>query len=137
MPTTPSQPALRLSADQFFPLFSDPARYHILAHMLDGLPHYATELGGVIGRSRMSANKHLALLRNVGLIEPCIHPRDRRNKSFRLRPALVPPAKGPRAIDFGCCVVRFAEEPAPEPAAPAKAPPAPAPAPLVSRAGDF
>jgi DNA-binding transcriptional ArsR family regulator len=109
-PAAPRPLRPRFTPDQLLPVIGEPARYRMLNILLDGKPHSPTELGRVVGKSRMAASKHLVWLRTAGLIEPCANRSDRRTTCFRLVPEFVPAPGAPRALDFGWLVLRFDTE---------------------------
>jgi DNA-binding transcriptional ArsR family regulator len=111
-PAAPVPLRPRFTPDQLLPVLGDPARYRMLGLLLDGAPHSPTELGRLVGKSRMSASKHLAWLRIAGLIEPCANRSDRRTTCFRLIPEFTPAPGAPRTLDFGWCLLRYDPAPA-------------------------
>ena len=112
-PATPPDSAptpLRVpfTPEQLLPVIGEPLRFRILAILIDGNGHSATELGRAIGKGREATAKHCATLRTAGLVEICDNRADRRTTCYRLAAPFRPAAPGaPRELDFGWCLLRF------------------------------
>ncbi|MEP7762841.1 metalloregulator ArsR/SmtB family transcription factor [Sanguibacter sp. 25GB23B1] len=78
--TSPSEPSVQVPAAGLFHGFSDPSRLTILQHLLLG-EHRVVDLTRHLGLAQSTVSKHLACLRDCGLVTS--RP-DGRSSMFRL-----------------------------------------------------
>lgn len=98
-----------VDVDTVFAALGDPSRRRILQGLSDGKPRIATIIRGFIGKRLSATIKHLAALKNSGLIISQKDPEDSRRQIYTLAPSiLVAVAEdGRRTLDFGYCLLRF------------------------------
>jgi DNA-binding transcriptional ArsR family regulator len=86
----------------------DPVRHRILQILADGTPHTATHLAPGVARCLDATLKHLAALRDAGLVLTQPNPADSRRQLYTLPPTVkvTKTEIGMRELDFGCCVMR-------------------------------
>lgn len=78
----------------------DPLRWRILAELSAGEPLMVIELAERLRRSADLISKHLAVLREAGVVEIG------RGRLYQIPPHYLP-TPGERVLDFGHCLLRF------------------------------
>lgn len=96
--TLPTPPWPRLAS--LLHAIGDPVRWRILDELSAGEPLMVVEMAGRLGRSADLVSKHLAVLREAGLVETG------RGRLYQIAKPYRP-APGERLLDFGHCVLRM------------------------------
>lgn len=95
-----SAPAPLIPLKTVASILADPARWRILRELAGGEALMVVELAERIGISADSTSKHLAPLREAGIVETG------RNRLYRMRPQFITD-KSERLVDFGYCLLRL------------------------------
>ena len=93
-------PPLTFTVEDVARILGEPARWHLLRELAKGEPMPVKELARRIGKSADMTSKHLAFLRDMGVVMT------KYNRIYQLVPALAP-APGATHLDFGHCLVRL------------------------------
>ena len=99
-PLTPGATTPALSQGQLAKALAHPVRWQILAELSDGAPLMVMEMARRIRRSGDLTGKHLAVLRQSGLVVTG------QAGMYRIPPQFLP-TPGQRVVDFGACLLRF------------------------------
>ncbi|MES2439378.1 MAG: ArsR family transcriptional regulator [Verrucomicrobiota bacterium] len=88
------------SVEDLARILSEPARWHLLRELAKGEPMPVKELARRIGKTPDMTSKHLAFLREMGMVMT------KYSRIYQLVPALMP-AAGATHLDFGHCLVKL------------------------------
>ena len=106
-PPTPPANATGPNPDIIFATLGDPVRRRILQALADGQPRVAKQLAGVASRRISATIKHLAVLRDAGLIVAQENPQDGHRQHYVLAAGIaVTRTERGLEMDFDCCLVR-------------------------------
>ncbi|MEO6785157.1 MAG: winged helix-turn-helix domain-containing protein [Chthoniobacteraceae bacterium] len=107
-PPTPPANATGPNPDTIFATLGDPVRRRILMSLTDGAPRTAKQLSIAVARRISATIKHLAVLREAGLIVSQPDPKDGHHQHYVLSVG-IPVTRTERGLemDFDCCVVRL------------------------------
>ena len=81
-------------------VISDPTRWRILSELIDSNGLIVAEIAELIGATPDRTSKHLAVLRDAGIVTLG------RNRLYQLRPEFIAD-KTKRIVDFGYCLLRL------------------------------
>jgi predicted transcriptional regulator len=93
-------PPLTFAVEDLARILGEPARWHLLRELAKGEPMPVKELARRIGKSPDMTSKHLAFLRDMGVVMT------KYGRIYQLVPAIMP-APGATHLDFGHCLVRL------------------------------
>jgi DNA-binding transcriptional ArsR family regulator len=107
-PPTPPANATGPNPDVIVATLGDPVRRRILESLADGTPRTAKQLSLTVARRISATIKHLAVLREAGLIVSQQNPQDGHRQHYVLGPG-IPVTKTEKGteMDFDCCMVRI------------------------------
>jgi DNA-binding transcriptional ArsR family regulator len=92
--------AAAVPLDLYVRAIGDATRWNILAVLAEGEPQLVMELAARVGRDQSTVSKHLALLREAGMVE------QGRARLYRIPPRWVKDAEN-RVMDFGHGAIQF------------------------------
>ena len=81
-------------------MLAEPARWRLLRELAKGEAMPVKELARRIGKSPDMTSKHLAILREAGMVEA------KYGRIYQLVPAIMP-APGATHLDFGHCLLKL------------------------------
>ena len=99
--------------DVIFAVLGDPLRRRLLELLADGKPRHANACARHLSKRLSATLKHLASLREAGLVDSNPDPADSRRQLYTLNPQVQvrPNSVAEVEMDFGCCVLRLAGQP--------------------------
>ena len=110
LPNPSTETVAYFKEDAVIQAICEPARRKILLGLVAGNALGSAQLAAICGRNPDLTRKHLAVLRDLGMIVAAQDDlKDGRRQLYRLSPRVMAIANPGRAeIDFGFCLVRLA-----------------------------